>query len=116
VVVTGYNNTRKKALHASVQKVSAKDLKNTVQQTEDDKTAFDNYVKTHKTTCLDSIGNEIHGMVTLKFNINKNGRPEKIKVNQSLNANCDNQAIKLLHDGPDWNGSKKKKAIVNITF
>jgi hypothetical protein len=116
VVVTSYNNTRKKALHASVQKVSTKDLKNTVQQTEDDKTTFDNYVKTHKTTCLDNTGNEIHGMVTLKFNIDKKGKPEKIKVDQSLNKACDDQAIKLLHDGPDWNGSKKKKATVNITF
>lgn len=116
VVVTGYNNTRKKALNASVQKVSAKDLKNTVQQTEDDKTAFDNYVKTHKTTCLDNVGNEIHGTVTLKFNVNKNGKPEKILVDQSLDKACDNQAIKLLNDGPNWNGTKKKKVIVNITF
>ncbi len=116
VVVTGYNNTRKKALHASVQKVSAKDFKNTVQQTEDDKTAFDNYVKIHKTTCIDNVGNEIHGTVTLKFNVNKNGKPEKILVDQSLDKACDDQAIKLLNEGPNWNSSKKKKVIVNIIF
>ena len=116
VVVSGYSNSRKKSLNASVQKVSAKDLKNTERQTDDDKTAFDNYVKTHKTTCIDNAGNEIHGTVTLRFNIDKNGRPEKIKIDQSLNSACDNQAIELLNNGPNWNGSKKKKAFVNITF
>ena len=116
VVVSGYNNTRKKSLNTSVQKVNAKDLKNTERQTEADKTAFDNYVKTHKTSCLDNAGNEIHGMVTLKFNINKNGKPEKIKVEQSLDKACDDQAIKLLNEGPNWKVSQKKKAVVNITF
>ena len=116
VVVSGFSNTRKKSLNASVQKVSAKDLKNTETQTDDDKTAFDNYVKTHKTTCIDKAGNEIHGNVTLKFNVNKNGKPEKIKVEQSLDKTCDDQAIKLLNEGPKWNGSLKKKEVVKITF
>ncbi len=116
VVVSGYSNTRKKSLNASVQKVSAKDLKNTERQTEADKTAFDNYVKTHKTTCLDKAGNEIHGTVTLKFNVDKNGKPEKIKVEQSLDKACDDQAIKWLNEGPKWNGSLKKKEEVKITF
>jgi len=116
VVVTGYNNTRKKVLNTSVQKISAKDLKNTERQTNTDKTAFDNYVKTHKTTCLDKAGNEIHGTVTLKFNVNKNGKPEKIKVEQSLDKACDEQAIKWLNEGPKWNGSLKKKEVVKITF
>jgi len=116
VVVTGYNNTRKKVLNTSVQKISAKDLKNTERQTNTDKTAFDNYVKTHKTTCLDKAGNEIHGTVTLKFNVNKNGKPEKIKVEQSLDKACDEQAIKWLNEGPKWNGSLKKKEVAKITF
>ncbi|MEI8053519.1 MAG: energy transducer TonB [Bacteroidota bacterium] len=116
VVVSGYNNTRKKSLNTSVQKVKAKDLKNTERQTEADNTAFDNYVKTHKTSCLDNAGNEIHGMVTLKFNISKNGKPEKIKVEQSLDKACDDQAIKLLNEGPNWKVSQKKKAVVKITF
>lgn len=116
VAVTGYNNTRKKTIEASVQKVSAKDLKKTEKQKDVDVTAFLEYVTIHKKSCIDNAGNEIHGTVSLKFNINKNGRPEKIKVNQSLNSACDNQAIQLLNDGPNWNNSRNKKAVVQITF
>jgi hypothetical protein len=116
VVVTGYNNTRKKTLEASVQKVSAKDLKKTENKPDVDKNVFLEHVTIHKKPCIDNAGNEIHGTVSLKFNINKNGRPEKIKVNQSLNTACDNQAIQLLSDGPNWNNSRNKKAVVQITF
>ncbi len=116
VVINGYNNNRKKSLNTSVQKVSAKDLENTENLSEADKTAFDDYVSTHKIACQDNLGNEIHGKVSLKFNIDKNGRPEKIKVTQSLNTVCDGQAIKLLREGPNWNGSKKRKEGIEISF
>jgi hypothetical protein len=116
VVVTGYNNTRKKSANANVQNLKAIDIKNAKSSLSNDIASFDAYVTTQKTTCHDNAGNEIHGTVTLRFNIDKNGRPEKIKVDQSLNSTCDNQAIKLLKDGPNWNGSKKRKAVVNITF
>ena len=116
VVVTGYNNTRKKSANANVQNLKAIDLKNAESSKNKDILTFDDYVTKHKTTCHDNAGNEIHGTVTLRFNIDKNGRPEKIKVDQSLNSTCDNQAINLLKDGPNWNGSKKKKAIVKVTF
>ena len=116
VVVTGYNNTRKKSINASVQNLKAIDLKNAESSKNKDILTFDDYVTTHKTTCHDNAGNEIHGTVTLRFNIDKNGRPEKIKIDQSLNSACDNQAIEMLNNGPNWYGSKKKKAFVNITF
>lgn len=116
VVISGYNNNRKKSVNTSTQKVTANDLEKTENKSEIDKTAFDNYVKTHKTTCIDKAGNEIHGIVTLKFNIDKNGKPEKIKVEQSLDKACDDQAIKLLNEGPKWNASLKKKEVVKITF
>jgi hypothetical protein len=116
VVISGYNNNRKKSINTSTQKVTAKDLEKTENKSEIDKTAFDNYVKTHKTTCIDKAGNEIHGIVTLKFNIDKKGKPEKIKVEQSLDKACDDQAIKLLNEGPKWNASLKKKKVVKITF
>ncbi len=116
VVVTGYNNTRKKSVNASVQNLKAKDFNNLEKSQSNDMSSFEEYVTTHKNTCLDKAGNEIHGMVILKFNINENGRPEKIKVNQSLNTACDNQAIALLNNGPNWNDSKKKKVTVKITF
>lgn len=116
VVVNGYSNTRKKSVNESVQKITAKDLKDTQHNQKNDMTSFDEYVTNHKTTCLDNTGNEIHGTVSLTFNINKNGRPEKIKIEQSLFKACDEQAIKLLNEGPVWNGSKKKKAVIKITF
>jgi uncharacterized membrane-anchored protein YitT (DUF2179 family) len=116
VVISGYNNNSKKSLNTSVPKVSAKDLKKTESQPEADQTAFDDYVRIHKIACLDNVGNEIHGMVSLKFNIDKNGKPEKIKVAQSLSTDCDDQAIKLLKEGPSWNGSKKRIGVIKISF
>ena len=116
VVISGYNNNRKKSLNTNTQKVTAKDLENTENLSEAYKTVFDDYVSTHKIACQDNLGNEIHGTVSLKFNIDKNGRPEKIKVTQSLNTVCDDQAIKLLREGPNWNGSKKRKEAIKISF
>ncbi len=116
VVVNGNNNSRKKPVNASVQNLKVIDIKNAKRSLINDMASFDEYVTTHKKTCLDNAGNEIHGMVILKFNINKNGRPEKIKVNQSLNTTCDNQAIALLNNGPNWKSSSNKKAVVKIRF
>jgi hypothetical protein len=52
----------------------------------------------------------------LSFEINKNGNPKKIKVDQSLCALCDEEAIRLLVQGPKWKYINDKKSVVTIQF
>ncbi|TDG37318.1 TonB family protein [Pedobacter changchengzhani] len=44
----------------------------------------------------------VQGKVLLSFNVNKNGRPENIKVTKSLSKEADAEAIRLIQTGPDW--------------
>ncbi len=52
----------------------------------------------------------------LSFEINKNGNLKKIKVDQSLCALCDEEAIRLLIQGPKWKYMKDKRSVVTIQF
>lgn len=44
----------------------------------------------------------IKGEVVLVFGIDAKGRPQNIQVIQSLGYGCDEEAIRLLREGPDW--------------
>jgi hypothetical protein len=55
------------------------------------------------------------GQVALSFEINKRGKPVKIKVEQSLCSACDEEAIRLLKDGPRWKLVNNRQR-VNIEF
>ncbi|MFY7963766.1 MAG: energy transducer TonB [Chitinophagaceae bacterium] len=59
-------------------------------------------------------GEEIVG---LEFDIDTNGKPEKIKITKSVDEETDAKAIELLKNGPKWQTSKKKaKGKVAIKF
>jgi TonB family protein len=44
----------------------------------------------------------ISGSVELSFIIDHQGRPQNIKILQSLGYGCDNEAIRLIQEGPSW--------------
>ncbi len=52
----------------------------------------------------------------LSFEINKNGNPKQIKVDQSLCVPCDEEATRLLMQGPKWKYIKDKRCVVTIQF
>lgn len=57
------------------------------------------------------------GAVELSFDVNSNGEPINIKVTKSLNEKCDQEAIRLIKEGPKWKKKKRKgKATVTIPF
>jgi hypothetical protein len=57
------------------------------------------------------------GEVKLSFEINKNGEPVNITIDQSLCASCDKEAIRLIKEGPKWKRkAKKKRTSVTISF
>jgi hypothetical protein len=55
--------------------------------------------------------------VQISFEVNKLGEPVNIKVEKSLCKECDEEAIRLIKQGPKWKTKKKKKRVtVNVPF
>ncbi len=77
---------------------------------------FDDYVKKNSKPSFNDKGIEIKGTVLLSFKTNKNGKPVKIKIVQSLCSSCDAQAIQLLKDGPTWGKNINDRQQVRIEF
>jgi len=59
----------------------------------------------------------IHGAVTLSFEVDARGRPVNITVEKSLCDACDAEAIRLLQQGPSWkSGHKKTQKKFKVNF
>ena len=55
--------------------------------------------------------------VELSFEVDKMGQPVNIKVVRSLCGSCDQEAIRLVREGPKWKPTKRKKrTTVTISF
>jgi hypothetical protein len=62
-------------------------------------------------------GEKNMGEVELSFEVDKDGKPQNIAVRKSLCSSCDQEAIRLVKEGPRWKRkTKKAKATVNIAF
>ncbi len=59
--------------------------------------------------------NRIEGTVKVSFYINGKGRPEQIKIVESLCDPCDLEAIRLVEEGPKWR-PRKRNTIASIKF
>ena len=73
---------------------------------------WDNYI-TYATNNIDIpddiLKSNIHGQVEISFEVNANGAITNIKVDKSLCDNCDEAAIRMLQQGPQWKIKKGKK-------
>lgn len=49
-----------------------------------------------------AIENQIVGNVTVEFNVNKEGKLSDFKIIKSLGYGCDEEAIRVIKDGPVW--------------
>jgi len=57
------------------------------------------------------------GEVQLSFEVNKFGEPVNIKVEKSLCKECDEEAIRVIKQGPKWKTKKKKTRVtVKVPF
>jgi hypothetical protein len=58
------------------------------------------------------------GQVQVSFDVNDNGEPVNVKVDKSLCKKCDEEAIRLVKQGPKWRqkNKKTKRAILTIPF
>jgi TonB family protein len=57
------------------------------------------------------------GEVQVSFEVDKNGNPVNIKVEKSLCAKCDEEAKRLIKEGPKWKrNAKKGRTTVTVPF
>lgn len=113
VVVTGYGkkrsrNTRTSAGHT---KAEVEEL-----EPENGWSSFNNYISQNIQIPEEVTSKQIKGEVELSFEVNKSGDPVNIKIEKSLCASCDKEAIRLLQEGPGWKKKKKKSGKVKIRF
>jgi TonB family protein len=77
---------------------------------------FDDYIA-NNIRMPDEIRTKVlSGEVQLAFEVDKNGQPTNITVVKSLCDKCDEEAIRLLKEGPKWKKKKNRKGKITIKF
>jgi len=77
---------------------------------------FDDYVINNLKMPEELKTKTISGEVQLSFDVDKDGQPVNITVVKSLCEKCDEEAIRLLKEGPKWKKKKNKKGKITIKF
>ncbi|MCP9750298.1 energy transducer TonB [Ferruginibacter sp. HRS2-29] len=123
VVVTGLGTERqKKDLGYATQKVSADEVSKGLQgkvsglniQPVDGMSRYDQYIDSARQRS--QLTKAPKGEVTLSFKVNKKGEPIAIKVQKSLAPAQDEEAIRLLKQGPKWQYSHGRRASKSFNF
>jgi hypothetical protein len=91
-------------------------VSNSTQQSIPVQEKFDEYVRKNIHIPKNELWENYKGKVILSFEINKKGKPINIKVDQSLCADCDKEAIRLLEKTLKWKYVKDKRQVVSIQF
>jgi outer membrane biosynthesis protein TonB len=79
---------------------------------------YDTYIANNISTPDEVKSGKTNGMVEVSFDINKHGKPVNLKIEKSLCAPCDEEAVRLIKNGPKWKKSEKKskRIIVGVPF
>ena len=78
-------------------------------------TNFDDYIASNLKMPEEFKAKPVNGEVELAFDVNKKGEAVNITVIKSLCEKCDEEAVRLLKEGPKWK-KNKKKGKVKIKF
>jgi hypothetical protein len=107
VVVSGNGGSRKK-------KQQGKDLKIYVMDAEPviGWEKYNQYIDSNKR--IPQNEPQLKGEVVLSFKVNQKGELSSLNVEQSLNQVYDNEAIRLVKEGPAWRVTKGKKTKVKL--
>ncbi len=111
VVVSGYGN-RKKAAEASKDlPVKALEAEPSVGWNE-----YNAYLSKNKRVSNDN--KNTHGDVVVTFDVYEKGKMRNFRIEKSLDDDLDEEAIRLVKEGPAWRllTGKKAKASVTVTF
>lgn len=104
VVVSGYG-TQKKTTNASAMRLK---MKADTLQPEEGWDEFDEYITRNMKSPDELQITPVNGEVELRFDISKEGKPVNIAVTKSLCTKCDEEAVRLLKEGPKWKKAPKK--------
>lgn len=77
---------------------------------------FDDYVVNNLKMPEELKTKTLAGEVQLSFDVDPNGQPVNITVVKSLCEKCDEEAIRLLKEGPKWKKKTNKKGKITIKF
>jgi TonB family protein len=71
----------------------------------------------NNTKVPDDLKKEEHdgGQVQISFEVNQNGNPVNLRVEKSLCQKCDEEAVRLVKEGPKWKKKNNKTKRVTIT-
>lgn len=78
---------------------------------------FEAYIKRNLKHPTDEECRDVKGEVVVTFKIGQSGRPYNIRVNEGLCASINQEAIRLIINGPDWiRGTDTDEMNVTIAF
>ncbi|UZR94500.1 energy transducer TonB [Chondrinema litorale] len=107
IVVVGYGVSKKENIGSSVEQINTanEEAKPDVivnAKPEDGMKSLHQFIKEQIQIPVEAQQNDVKGTVKLSFRVNTNGSISNIKVEKSLGYGCDEEAIRLLKDGPKW--------------
>lgn len=117
VVVTGYGAKKKVASNARSLAKEKAPAEEEEPEPEDGWDNYDVYVANNlKEPDLPAAQKPGAG-VEVSFDVNRNGKPVNLKIEKSLCAECDKEALRLIKEGPKWKRkNKNNRAKVTVNF
>lgn len=101
VVVVGYGTQAKRSFIGSISTIT-ETFPVSKPQPVGGRRAYKKYLKLNLNKLTDGPCKNNKGRVILEFTVGNDGRPENIRVKKSLCSDADNEAIRLLNEGPNW--------------
>lgn len=77
---------------------------------------YEEYLKRSLKRPTDDICRDRKGKVVVEFSVNSLGQPFLFDVKQSLCGTSDNEAIRLIQNGPKWTAGSKERVRVRVIF
>jgi len=68
---------------------------------------FDEYIEESLFYPEEAIGRGIEGRVVLQLTISRVGQIKEIEIKKSLGSGCDEEAIRLIEEGPNWRAASR---------
>ncbi|MDR2627476.1 MAG: carboxypeptidase-like regulatory domain-containing protein [Dysgonamonadaceae bacterium] len=103
VVVVSYGTQKKQSMVGSISRIATPDkIPNKKPKPVIGKKAYRKYLIDNMIHPTDDACKDVKGNVKLSFTVNANTRPDKITIIKSLCPSADQEAIRLIQEGPDW--------------
>jgi hypothetical protein len=77
---------------------------------------FDQYLSDNISIPVNEKEEKNNTKVVISFEVDKNGDPKKVQIEQSQCNECDKEALRLLQSGPKWKYVSGKKYVIDVRF